>query len=60
MKVRKIELSDEALLQKIDERQEARKGRDFATADRIRKELEGMGIILEDKKDRTSWKIKVG
>jgi cysteinyl-tRNA synthetase len=59
-KVRKIELSDEALLEKIDERQEARKGRDFATADRIRNELEEMGIILEDKKDRTSWKIRVG
>jgi len=59
-KVRKIELSDEALLQKIDERQEARKGRDFATADRIRNELDELGIILEDKKDRTSWKIRVG
>ena len=59
-KVRKIELSDEALLKKIDERQEARKSRDWASADRIRKELEGMGIILEDKKDVTSWKIKVG
>jgi cysteinyl-tRNA synthetase len=59
-KVRKIELSDEALLEKIDERQEARKGRDFATADRIRNELDELGIILEDKKDRTSWKIRVG
>ncbi len=59
-KVRKIELSDEALLQKIDERQEARKGRDFATADRIRNELDELGIILEDKKDGTSWKIRVG
>jgi cysteinyl-tRNA synthetase len=29
-------------------------------ADRIRKELEEKGIILEDKKDKTTWKIKIG
>ncbi len=29
-------------------------------ADAIRKELEEKGIILEDKKDRTDWKVKVG
>lgn len=60
MQVKKIELSEEDLLQKIAERQEARKQKEWATADMIRKELEVKGILLEDKKDRTTWKIKVG
>ncbi|MCX5692377.1 MAG: cysteine--tRNA ligase [Candidatus Omnitrophica bacterium] len=36
----------------------ARKNRDFKEADKIRKELEGKGIILEDTKDGTTWRIK--
>jgi len=60
MKVKKIEFSEEALLQKIAQRQEARKAKDWASADSIRKELEAKGIILEDKKDGTAWKVRVG
>ena len=60
MKVKKIEFSEEALLQKIAERQEARNQKDWATADMIRKTLEEKGIILEDKKDGTAWKVKAG
>jgi cysteinyl-tRNA synthetase len=60
MKVKKIEFSEEALLQKIAERQEARKQKDWATADLIRKTLEEKGVILEDKKDGTVWKVKAG
>lgn len=60
MKVKKIELSEEALLQKIAERQEARKQKEWTTADAIRKELEGKGILLEDKKDGTMWKVRAG
>jgi cysteinyl-tRNA synthetase len=41
------------------EREAARKRRDFATADRIRKELSERGIILEDTKDGSvRWKRK--
>ena len=60
MKVKKIEFSEEELLKKIAERQEARKQKDWATADMIRKTLEEKGIILEDKKDWTTWKVKAG
>ncbi|RJQ44934.1 MAG: cysteine--tRNA ligase [Nitrospiraceae bacterium] len=60
MKVKKIAVSEEALLQKIAERQEARKQKDWARADNVRKELEDKGIILEDKKEGTAWKVKAG
>ena len=41
----------------IDARNAAKKARDFAAADRIRKELEDKGIILEDKRDGTTdWR----
>jgi cysteinyl-tRNA synthetase len=36
----------------------ARKNKDFKEADRIRKELEEKGIILEDTKDGTTWRRK--
>jgi cysteinyl-tRNA synthetase len=43
----------------VAERQDARKRRDFATSDRVRKELADRGIILEDSKDGTvRWKRK--
>jgi cysteinyl-tRNA synthetase len=58
--VKKIGISDEALHEKIEERQRARAHRDWATADRIRGELEKVGILLEDKKQGTFWKIRVG
>lgn len=60
MRSRRIDISEETLLRMIEERHEARKRKDWATADRIRKELEEKGIILEDRKDRTTWKIRVG
>jgi len=40
----------------VDERQEARRRRDFSRADEIRGELADRGIILEDTKDGVRWK----
>ncbi|MEW6067199.1 MAG: cysteine--tRNA ligase [Nitrospirota bacterium] len=60
MKVKKIGLSEEDIIDKIKERKHARQRKDWVTADIIRKELEEKGIIIEDKKDRTDWKIRVG
>jgi cysteinyl-tRNA synthetase len=52
--------TDDAEIEKlVAEREAARKRRDFATADRIRKELAGRGILLEDTKDGSvRWKRK--
>ncbi len=41
---------------KIEERQAARKAKDFAKADAIRDELKEKGIILEDTRDGVKWK----
>jgi len=60
MKIKNIGLSEKEILERIKERQEARKRKDWKFADKIRKELEGKGIILEDKRDGTDWKVKVG
>jgi len=60
MEIKKIGLSEQDILEKIRERQDARQKKDWSYADAIRKELEEKGIILEDKKDRTDWKVKVG
>jgi len=52
----KREMLDSEVQSLIDERQEARRRRDFARADEIRDELANRGIILEDTKDGVRWK----
>ncbi len=40
---------------KIEERAEAKKAKDFATADAIREELAEQGIVLKDSREGTTW-----
>ena len=42
----------------LELRDKARQNKDFTTADRIRQELDKAGIILEDGKDGTSWRVR--
>ena len=53
---RKEELSKEAE-ELIRKREEARKVKDWETADKIRKQLRSMGIIIEDTAQGVKWKI---
>jgi cysteinyl-tRNA synthetase len=49
-------LSDADIEAKIAERQSAKKSKDFARADQVRKDLAAAGIILEDTKEGVRWK----
>ncbi|MGN0243424.1 MAG: cysteine--tRNA ligase [Lachnospiraceae bacterium] len=49
-------LLDEEIEQLIQERQEARKSKDFARSDEIRDLLKDKGIILEDTREGVKWK----
>ena len=42
----------------IESRAAARKNKDFATGDSIRKKLDELGIVLEDKPGQTTWRRK--
>ncbi len=50
---------EEMLGKFIDAREDARKKRDYETADSIRARLKEIGIILEDRKEgRTAWRLE--
>ena len=50
---------DDATIQKmIADRADAKKIKDFAAADRIRKDLEARGILLKDSVAGTTWEVK--
>lgn len=51
-------ISDEEVNQLIEERNAAKKARDFARSDAIRKQLADAGILVEDTKDGIRWKRK--
>lgn len=53
---RQEELLDEEIEKLIEERQQARKSRDFARADEIRGLLLEKGIVLEDTREGVRWK----
>jgi cysteinyl-tRNA synthetase len=58
VKKKNIKVSEEYILKRITERTEAKKNSNFNLADKIRKELLEQGIVIEDQKDKTVWKLK--
>ena len=54
----KSAISEQEILAKIDERNEARDKKNYKLADKIRNELLNKGLLIEDKDDKTSWKLK--
>jgi cysteinyl-tRNA synthetase len=51
-------LSDEEVNEKVQLMEKARRARDFATSDRIRAELTGNGILIEQTKEGVRWRRK--
>ncbi|MDP2939587.1 MAG: cysteine--tRNA ligase [Candidatus Omnitrophota bacterium] len=49
-------ISEKEIEEKVLQRDKARKNKNFEEADKIRKELEKKGIILEDTKDGVFWR----
>ena len=54
--IKKEEILDKEIEALIEERQEARKAKNFAMADEIRDELLEKGIILKDTREGVKWK----
>jgi cysteinyl-tRNA synthetase len=51
-------MTDEAIEDLINQRNQARQAKDFPKADQIRQELEAQGIELIDKKGTTTWRYR--
>lgn len=59
IKIEKEETKDSEKIEAlIEQRQQAKKNKDFATADKIRDELNDMGILLEDTRSGVKWSYK--
>ena len=58
VKKSKINISESFIMNKIQERAAAKKNGDFTLADKIREELLSKGVLIEDQKGKTIWKIK--
>ncbi len=51
------ELIDKLVKVLIEQRNDARKQKDYTRADELRKKLDEVGIVLEDKPDGTTWRM---
>jgi len=54
----KVVVGDARIDDLVLQRTEARKRKDWAEADRVRKELDALGVILEDGPQGTTWRRK--
>jgi len=54
----KINISEDLIIEKINKRLVAKKNGNYSLADKIRNELLDNGILIEDKKNETTWKYK--
>jgi cysteinyl-tRNA synthetase len=52
------DVSEDFILKKIEERLTAKQEGDYKLADQIRDELLKKGVVIEDQKDKTTWKFK--
>jgi cysteinyl-tRNA synthetase len=50
---------DEKITELIQKRNQARKEKKWEEADKVRKEIESLGIILEDTPEGTKWKKRI-
>tara|TARA_Y100000591_G_scaffold331338_1_gene364949 strand:- start:2301 stop:3647 length:1347 start_codon:yes stop_codon:yes gene_type:complete len=57
-KISKISVSETYINKMIEERTKAKKKGNFSLADEIRNELSSKGILIEDQKGKTIWKLK--
>lgn len=51
------DIDEEAILALIEKRAEAKKNKDFATADAIRDELLAMGVAIKDTREGVKWEL---
>ena len=58
LKKAKKDISEDFVLKMIEERSVAKKKGDYKLADKIRHDLLNKGVIIEDQKDKTTWKFK--
>lgn len=54
----KLNINTNEIEEQINKRAEAKKNKDYETADAIRAELDKKGILLNDTKEGTTWDIK--
>ena len=57
-KKNKVSISENEILIKINQRNEARVNKNYEEADKIRDELLDKGVLIEDKDGKTTWKFK--
>ena len=57
-KINKLSINEAEILDKIEQRNKARKDKNYEEADKIRDELLDKGVLIEDKDGKTTWKFK--